>query len=85
MTFTQFNRWVQKRKMATNEQKQVAIFYIEDVDRIRGKTIMMEEQRRNKRQENYTVPAGVRVGHVHLKVTDLDQALDFTGIYSDFK
>lgn len=61
--------------MATNEQKQVAIFYIEDVDRIRGKT--MEEQRRNKRQENYTVPAGVRVGHVHLKVTDLDQALAF--------
>ena len=26
---------------------------------------------------NYIVPAGVRVGHVHLKVTDLDRALSF--------
>ncbi len=26
---------------------------------------------------NYTVPAGTRIGHVHLKVSDLDRALGF--------
>jgi catechol 2,3-dioxygenase len=26
---------------------------------------------------NYTVPAGTRIGHVHLKVTDLERALKF--------
>jgi catechol 2,3-dioxygenase len=26
---------------------------------------------------NYTVPAGTDIGHVHLKVADLDRALDF--------
>lgn len=25
----------------------------------------------------YTIPAGTRIGHVHLKVSDLDKALDF--------
>lgn len=27
--------------------------------------------------DNYTVPAGTRIGHVHLKVADLQRALDF--------
>lgn len=27
--------------------------------------------------EKYTVPAGTRIGHVHLKVSDLDRALGF--------
>lgn len=26
---------------------------------------------------NYSIPAGARIGHVHLKVTDLQRALDF--------
>lgn len=26
---------------------------------------------------NYTIPAGTRIGHVHLKVSDLDRALKF--------
>ena len=26
---------------------------------------------------NYTVPAGTRIGHVHLKVSDIDKALSF--------
>jgi catechol 2,3-dioxygenase len=26
---------------------------------------------------SYTIPAGTRIGHVHLKVTDLQRALDF--------
>ncbi|RZK89383.1 MAG: glyoxalase, partial [Hymenobacter sp.] len=25
----------------------------------------------------YTVPAGTRIGHIHLQVTDLDRALEF--------
>ena len=27
--------------------------------------------------ENYTIPANTRIGHVHLKVSDLQRALDF--------
>ncbi|MFC5269589.1 VOC family protein [Adhaeribacter terreus] len=27
--------------------------------------------------ENYTIPAGTHIGHVHLKVADLQRALDF--------
>jgi catechol 2,3-dioxygenase len=26
---------------------------------------------------NYTIPPGTRIGHVHLKVTDLDRSLKF--------
>ena len=32
-------------------------------------------------ESNYTIPAGTRIGHVHLKVSDLQRALDFyTGL-----
>ncbi len=27
--------------------------------------------------QDYTVPAGTRIGHIHLKVSDLDRALEF--------
>jgi len=30
-----------------------------------------------ERNDNYTVPAKTRIGHVHLKVSDLDRSLDF--------
>jgi catechol 2,3-dioxygenase len=26
---------------------------------------------------NYTVPAGTRIGHIHLKVSDLQRSLEF--------
>ncbi|WKK85893.1 VOC family protein [Marivirga arenosa] len=29
------------------------------------------------REEDYTIPSQTRIGHVHLKVSDLDRALDF--------
>jgi len=28
-------------------------------------------------QDNYTIPAGTRIGHIHLKVSDLEKALSF--------
>ena len=28
-------------------------------------------------ENNYTIPAGTRIGHVHLKVADLQRAMDF--------
>ncbi len=28
-------------------------------------------------QNNYTIPANIRIGHIHLKVSDLDKALSF--------
>jgi catechol-2,3-dioxygenase len=33
----------------------------------------------------YKIPEGTRIGHVHLKVTDLERSLNFTVIFSVLK
>ena len=34
---------------------------------------------------SYTIPAGTRIGHIHLKVADLERALKFYGVKPDGK